>query len=58
MNEDGAFHMRILAIMLLAAMLGGCMSSGVQGEMPDPAARGGGLAGNAPGGSPYEPSTR
>lgn len=43
--------MRILASLLLLLALAGCMGA-QQGEMPDPAARGGGIAGGEPG-SPY-----
>lgn len=51
--------MRIVSAILLAVALSGCAgSSGTQGQMPDPAAYGGGMGGPAPGGSPYEQSSR
>ena len=43
--------MRVLASLLLLLALAGCMSA-QQGELPDPAARGGGMVGGEPG-SPY-----
>ncbi|HMN73783.1 MAG TPA: hypothetical protein PKA55_18130 [Rhodoblastus sp.] len=49
--------MRALATLFLLLVLSGCMSVN-ESQMPDPAARGGGLAGGEPGGSPYEKPTR
>ena len=45
--------MRVIASLLLLLALAGCMTVN-DAQMPDPAARGGGLAGGEPGGSPYD----
>lgn len=49
--------MRILASLVLLLALSGCMTVN-EAQMPDPAARGGGLAGGEPGGSPYDKQTK
>ncbi len=49
--------MRVLASLFLLLALAGCMTVN-EAQMPDPAARGGGMAGGEPGGSPYDKQTK